>query len=398
MNCKIISDYKDFIVLRNEWNALLKNSRANSVFMTWEWMDSWWQTYRTTEALHIISIRDGDELVGIAPMVTNTIPSGLLKSVNALYFIGIRSDQKLTEYVDIIVKAGSEDDVCKEVIRIVTMQDKGWDVLIFNEVPEYSVTLTKIKELLSSAKLLFSESSHGCSVIIMPDDYDKYLKGLKPRVRTKLRSLPRRLREKHDVELEICTGGDGLQETMESFYALHQRRWESEDQLGTFKDKRKAQFYERINRYFIEKKWLRIYSLKVDGQYRAHEYGFLYNNRLYILQEGFDPEWLNSGVGNVLRTLVIKDCIDKGIEEYDFLGGVTYHKNSWGVHIKNSVSYTFGRRTPGAYIYFYLPVFIEKIKEVYRALMPQKLVQWRIDWYNERKAKKARRDIANENV
>lgn len=391
MNYLIIRDYESFCSLRSEWNALLHNSSVNSVFLTWEWLDSWWQVYRTTEVLNVILIKDEcDELVGIAPFVINTIPGRLFAKVRALYFLGIRSDQKLTEYIDIIAKKGSEQDVCEKIVDIINASANEWDIFMLNEIPEGSFMLQQIYQLLLPSKLLFAESSHGCSVIKIPDTFETYLKSLKPRIRTKFRSLPRRLEEDHEVVMELCTGGDMLKETMESFYDLHQKRWEFEGQLGTFRDKRKIDFYERVTKYFTDNEWLSIYSLKVDGHYRAHEYCFLYDNKLYVLQEGFDPEWLKKGVGNVLRTYVIKDCIAKGIEEYDFLGGVTFHKSTWGVNIKNSLTYTFGKRTPMVYCYFYIPIFVEKLKGIYRSAMPQKIVQWRIDFYNKMKNRKAR--------
>ncbi len=396
MRYETLTEYDEFVELRNEWNLLLSKSKANTIFLRWEWLDAWWHAYRTTEMLQIIIFRnEADELVGIAPFVSNCIPTGLLIKAKALYFMGIRFDRKLTEYMDLIVESDHEDEICSELVRIINKQ-LDWDILIFPEVPENSNCLAKICSLMDPFQFLFTKSSHGCSVVEIPGDFDSFLKRLKPRMRTKLRSLPRKLKEKYDVEMIISESEIGLDPVLNSFYELHQKRWESDDQPGSFKSSDETVFYDKITKSFLEKNILRIYSLKIDGEYRAHEYGFLYNNKLFVLQEGFDPDWLKNGVGNVLRTMIINHCIDNEIEEYDFLGGVTYHKNSWGVHVKNSVSYTFGKRNPKAMAYFYRPVIIEKIKNFYRSIMPQKLVQWRIDWYNERKAIKVRKSLASE--
>ena len=36
------------------------------------------------------------------------------------------------------------------------------------------------------------------------------------------------------------------------------------------------------------------------------------------VQEGFDPDLMKQGIGNVLRTYVIQYCVDNKIKEYDF--------------------------------------------------------------------------------
>jgi CelD/BcsL family acetyltransferase involved in cellulose biosynthesis len=150
-----------------------------------------------------------------------------------------------------------------------------------------------------------------------------------------------------------------------------------------------------LSNYFVENEWLRIFSLKIDNVYRAHEFSFLYNNRLFVLQEGYDIDWERRGVGNILRTYVIQYCVEHKYTEYDFLGGVTYHKSSWGVSIKNNVSITIGKKCLKTMLYLYTPTAIDKLKSIYRAIVPKRLLQWRIDWVNTRKAKKIRETIVH---
>ena len=397
MKHKIITDYQKFLELRNEWNILLKQSDANTIFLTWEWLDAWWRAYRTTEQPYVILFRNvKGELAGIAPFVINIVKGGYVLNYRALYFWGIKIGVKESEYLDIIAKEGNEEEICRHVIDVLNERSNEWDVFLFHEAPESSLCLDKIKKLINDQQWLSRETSHGCSIIKLPALYENYIKTLKPRMRTKVRSLPRRLEENHKVEFEVCKGKDNLNEIIKSFFDLHQQRWEAEDQHGTFSDPKRREFYNVLSNYFVENEWLAIFSLKVDGVYRAHEFGFLYNNRLFVLQEGYNVEWERRGIGNVLRTFVLQYCIDNRLDEYDFLGGVTYHKNSWGVHIKNNVSVTIGRRNLKSIIFLYTPTVIEKFKNIYRTIVPKSLIQWRIDRINERKVRKVRETVACE--
>ncbi len=397
MRYEIITDYQRFRELRNEWNSLLSRSQANTVFLTWEWLDAWWQAYRTTESPYVILFRDVQkELIGIAPFVINIIKGVCRLNYRAIYFWGLKMGVKESEYLDMISLNGSEDEICRNVIDVLNERSGEWDILLLHEMPESSLCLNKINKLISNKQWLSQETSHGCSIIKIPALYEEYVKTLKPRMRTKVRSLPRRLAENHKLEFEVCTGKDKLKKVIESFIDLHQQRWEAEDQHGTFSDPKRRQFYNMLSNYFVENEWLKIFSLKVDNVYRAHEFSFLYNNRLFVLQEGYDIDWERRGVGNVLRAYVIQYCVEHKCAEYDFLGGVTYHKNSWGVSMKTNVSITIGRKCLKTMLYLYTPTAIDKLRSIYRAIVPKRLLQWRIDWVNTRKAKKIRETVVHE--
>lgn len=397
MKYEIITDYQKFLTLRDEWNSLLNKSGANTVFLTWEWLDAWWQAYRTIEQPYIILFRDAqEELIGIAPFVINTIKGICRLNYRAIYFLGLKIGVKESEYLDIISQKDREAEICRKVIDVLKERSGEWDILLLHEMPETSLCLNKINKLTNEQQWLSQETSHGCSIIKIPALYEEYIKTLKPRMRTKVRSLPKRLAEGHMLEFEVCTGKDKLKEVTESFIDLHQKRWEAEGQHGTFSDPKRLQFYNLLSHYFVENGWLKIFSLKIDNVYRAHEFSFLYNNRLFVLQEGYDVDWESKGVGNVLRTYIIQYCIEHKYAEYDFLGGVTYHKNSWGVSIKNNVSITIGRKRLKTMLYLYTPTVIEGLKSIYRAIVPKKLIQWRINLANARRARKVSEAVSGD--
>ncbi len=397
MNSEILTDYQQFCKLKNEWNVLLKQSKSNSIFLTWEWLDSWLRAYQTTEKPYVILFRNKkQELIGIAPFVINDIKGGFFLKYRALYFWGLTKGVKESEYLDIIAKSGLEDAVCRKVFEVLISKSRDWDILLYHEVPESSVCIRIFRKLIEKYRWPSVETSHGCSVINLPETYDDYIKSLKPRMRTKLRSLPKRMRKGYSVELEVLQNHDKLEKTLASFIELHQKKWKAEGHLGVFTDQKRRDFYQFISNAFVGNQWLIIFSLKVDGVYRAHEFGFVYNNKLFVIQEGYDTDWEKNGIGNVLRTFVLQYCIDNSLDEYDFLGGVTYHKDSWGVFIKNSISITIGRRCLKTMLYLYTPTVIEGFKSIYRIVVPRKLVQWRINLANARKARKVREAVSGE--
>src|SRR2546430_12209639 len=62
-----IKDPAAFEALREEWDALLEASPSQCLFLTWEWLYTWWKHLGGDRSLCIITARSGDELVAIAP-------------------------------------------------------------------------------------------------------------------------------------------------------------------------------------------------------------------------------------------------------------------------------------------------------------------------------------------
>jgi len=60
---------EDFVGMKDKWNELLEGSSTNDVFLTWEWMFSWWNTFKDDgKKLHILVGKDSQgRFIGIAP-------------------------------------------------------------------------------------------------------------------------------------------------------------------------------------------------------------------------------------------------------------------------------------------------------------------------------------------
>ena len=64
-----VSDIAGLRRLRPEWNGLLCRSPASSVFLTWEWIATWWEHFGREGDLLILAVRDeSGRLVGLAPL------------------------------------------------------------------------------------------------------------------------------------------------------------------------------------------------------------------------------------------------------------------------------------------------------------------------------------------
>jgi CelD/BcsL family acetyltransferase involved in cellulose biosynthesis len=358
--------------LREEWKSLLQVSAADTVFLTWEWASAWWKSYGSDLALCIVRIRDGDSVVALAPLYLKKFRRYGFSYTGA-YFVGDGSDD--SDYLDVIVRRGDEERVAQELATFCLDGKLPGDLLFLNEVPETSGVLTHLQHRLQGWH--WQQTEIPCMYVDLPDDWETYLKGLAPRMRTKVRSLTRELERNHVVRYEDSPSEEQLAARLEDLFRLHRLRWQTKNLDGVFVSEDKRRFYYEMSSSFLAKDWLRFYSLAVDDRYVAHQFCFEYKKTLFLLQEGFDPEWEELGIGNVLRAHVFRDCIERGVKTYDFLGGATPHKQSWGGTIKKSFRVAVGKPLPKNALFFSVPRILDAGKDSLKAVLPARVLAWR---------------------
>ena len=108
-----------FRVLGQEWNALLAASPADTIFLTWEWISTWWDVYGTDSRLYVLAVRDDDgTLVGIAPLrIRKRSRLGGLVRLRSVEFIGTGGDVT-PEYPDLIARPGFDVAVADAVADV----------------------------------------------------------------------------------------------------------------------------------------------------------------------------------------------------------------------------------------------------------------------------------------
>lgn len=327
---RFITNDTDLRALHGAWHDLLARSAADSIFLTPEWTEAWLYAYGAGDGLRTLAVYRGDRLIGIAPLVVRR--AGLREFPMRVRVCFATDGSADSDYLDIIAARGEEGPVVDTVMAAVADLGDRWQALALNEVPKSSATLEVLRVWLDTHGWFIETQNVPCARVELPETWDAYLKSLKPRMRTKIRSLLKKADNDPEITFDRCTNDGDLPERLESLYALHQSRWEMRGQSGIFEEPAKRAFYERMSQDFLAAGWLRFYSLSWRGAYIAHQFCFERGGTMSLLQEGFDKAWADAGVGNMLRALVLRDSIRRGVAVYDFLAGVTSHKLAWGAY------------------------------------------------------------------
>lgn len=323
MRIETISQTEQFKNLREQWDSLFDENKANSVYLSWEWLFTWWEVYADSKrTLNIICVKDEkDRLLAIAPLmvtVKHTIP--FLKR-RILEFLGTGEDQKdevCSNYLGFIVAKDSEN-ICQllneELVRGIA--ERRWDEIWLASVPVES--FKAIARCPEDRLILSHNSMTSCAIIVLPKSWEIYLSSLKRNWRYQIKKGREELKHKGVVECVAITALPEIHEAFREFVNLHQKRWTTSGMPGAFASEKFSRFHDKILERFSAKGWVGIRLLKVNGRTMAASYRFFYNQTVYFYQAGYDSTIPSKiGLGMLERSFDIEEAIKTGFRRYDF--------------------------------------------------------------------------------
>ncbi len=299
-----------FKQLLNGCNGLLCRSASPTIFLTQEWLRSWWTTYGKQGDLRVLAAFDHrGELRGIAPLRHQKVQQ-YGQTVPTLSFVGDGTND--SDYLDFIVERGYEKPVMEAFYtHWAESLDRG-TILLLNEMPASSLNIGVLKDLAGSHGMHWGDASVPCATVRLPGSWEEYLQRLQPRFRTKIRSVIRNLESRPEVRFAFCDDLNQLNQLLAVLFDLHTRRWTSEGKPGVFGWNAKREFYFMVSRLLMERRWLRFSYLEWKGRVLACQFGFVYDKAYSQLQEGYEPVSEHWNPGVALRAWSIRELLKRG--------------------------------------------------------------------------------------
>jgi len=353
---QIIKTKDEFLGMRDKWNTLLSSMEEPCIFLTWEWVYTWWDFYFSGDSLcqlFIITVfNGGGQLIGILPAYLKKCRGPLRILYTKLKVLG--SEAEAPDYLDIIAESTNKEIVLSSIFSHLKNPDVVIDFIEINDVRKSSPTidlLLKIsKEYKNYSKKL---SASACPYLKVPADYEKYVSSLSTKFRFNLRRYTRILMEREGAKFHEVNRKEELPNAIEKLFSLHEKRWQDRKDDSVFSNVRRKSFHMKLAPVFYDSSYLRLFSLSVNSEVVASLYCFEYKNKIYYYQSGFEPDWSKKSVGVVLIGKIIEKCIDERKEEFDFLRGKEEYKLKWTGDVRNTYHLEVGLTPKGKFIFLY---------------------------------------------
>ena len=360
--------------LSAQWNSLLKQSASDTFFLTWEWIAPWWNAYGTGKTPFVLAAWENDRLVGLAPLMTETVRKAGRKW-KYLRFIGDGSHD--SDYLDCFAQRGKEQEFMAAVLEHLGEHRDLWHCLELHGPVETSPFMQAVSSRLSGLGWTFATEEVPCLTLKLPHTWDEYMQALKPRFRSKVRSALSFFEGGLKLSPVECTSEAQLDEWLPIFFDLHGKRWQSKGKPGVFHGDAKRKFYAEMSRAALKAGVLSFHRLDWGERALALQYGFSYNGGFLLLQEAYDPAFEQLRPGLALRAFRLREMIAQGAGEYDFLAGVAQHKLDWGAEPKRALKMTVTSSAGAAAVFLKAPVVRLQAKERLRKMVPAAVLAWR---------------------
>lgn len=291
--------------LREPWQVLA--TRCGSVFSTWEWASTWWEHAGAGREQAITAWFDAaGDVVAIVPCyVWARRPTRVLRLIG----------HGPADLLEPLVRPDLEHLAPALVEASLRLHRSG--LFFGEELPQQQGWVTA---------LAHATRHRAASIPLLPltpyDAWDDYLATLKKKLRHELRQSARILAER-GATFRLAQGPDRLDADLNALFRLHRLRFD-DTQSGSFAGM--ESFHRAFARIALERGWLRLWLLELDGEAIAAWYGFRYGDCDWFYQTGRDPQWDHLAVGKAVIARTIRAAIEDGVPLYSFGRGEVPYK------------------------------------------------------------------------
>ncbi len=305
---------EDLDHLASSWSDWRHRLRWGSVFVLPAWLKAWWEVFGGGAQLYLRTMRQGEELVGLAPLLVRGDTASFIGSAD------------VCDYSDFVLVAGQESNAFSVLLD--DLKGNGIRRLDLGPLRPDSTVLTHLVNVARGRGYGVRCQSEEVSLELdLPATWSEYLGMLNNKQRHEVRRKLRRLSELRTAEHECVKVGGEVDERLDVFLHLFSL---SGNEKADFMTARMETFFRLLARAMAEIGLLRFGTLKVDRVPAAMTMGFDYNSWHYLYNSAYDPRFGHLSVGLICKALCLKESIKRGMDKWDFLKGGEPYKYQLG--------------------------------------------------------------------
>jgi CelD/BcsL family acetyltransferase involved in cellulose biosynthesis len=303
-----------------EWRELLRRDPNRHVFATPEWNRVWWEEFGANKDLIFLTMARGAEVAAIVPLYRK-----LEDDRKVLRFMG---GIDLTDYLGPICAASDREEVAESLLEWLATTDVEWDEFDAHNMPvPFRFAEFLVDRADRRGEQFKIEQEETSAVLLLPDSWDSYLKQLKSKERHELKRKRRRIEREHPDTTIRSSTDETLEGDLKLFVEMHRG---AEGMKGHFMRPEIATFFERVAHAFSPIGWLRMDFLEIGDRAIASSFGFELDDRFYLYNSAYEPEFGRLSPGLVLVSELVKEAIASSTKVFDFLRGPERYKYQLG--------------------------------------------------------------------
>ncbi|MBP1694838.1 MAG: hypothetical protein H6Q41_26 [Deltaproteobacteria bacterium] len=345
MEIRVIDTEERLSSIEKDWNDLLAKKGKASFFSSFDYVRLAWSHFRrTSDRLFVLVLREGDAVIGIAPLrISRTLSWGI--PMRTVEFIATWEGDRPE-----IVTLEDEDLVWGRLYEFLSTEFRGWDVIDLVEQAVDSPGNLRWKFFQDKRFFCRVIPDSTCYYISLIGDWESYINRINAKVRSNWRNRAKRLRGLPEIcRIECIENEDEVLEGLKRFIGIEQSGWKQGANLGIARDLMHKTFYEDLVVDLSRKNQVAIYLLKLGDKDIAGSVMYKFGGVQYERHIAYHPEYAAYSPGIILRTEILKSLFGTNYDECDLLGFRSngdgqQHKLDWATGKRETVRTIVYRR------------------------------------------------------
>jgi CelD/BcsL family acetyltransferase involved in cellulose biosynthesis len=310
-------------VTQESFSSLLELHNKGNIRLDWEplfvspvWLEVWWSVFGNDRQLYLTSVREGNTVTGIAPLMIKDGTASIIGSAD------------VCDYLDFLVAPDRAQDFFGTLLD--DLKQNGVKQLNLESLRPDSSVLTGLTDV--ALRRGCEVSLTPCDVTLemeLPDSWDDYLMTLNSKQRHEIRRKLRRLEEAGEYEYRLVSDSASVMGEFDTFLKMFT---ESRDDKADFLTDERELFFRSMTESMSSAGILKLGILEIETIPAAMIMYFDYNDNIYLYNSGFEKDYVSLSVGLLSKVLCIKDSIESGKKVFDFLKGNEVYKSRLGGH------------------------------------------------------------------
>ncbi|TWT80715.1 hypothetical protein CA13_21610 [Planctomycetes bacterium CA13] len=310
---------------RDKWNLLAQGIP----FRETSWLHAWWKQFADGQEPYVLVARDSQgDVCGLMPFYRKATSPKTLRILGDNNVCG--------DFVSVLAKPEDAKAIAESMasflIREANSKSNDWETIEIGGVSEEDVVMKHFASVLrSGGAIVHAQSRMHTWLFQCHDTWEDWLGSLSRRTRRKYSELSKRVGTIDGLEVHVATSHDQVTECLDGLIELHQRRWNTVGEPGTYSDERLRDFVHDVARDMCDRDRLHLLELQLDGKSIGSTLNFMGGNGcMYVYSTGYDIDASKHEPGRVLTALSLKFAHDHRMTGVEFLRGDEPYKQRIG--------------------------------------------------------------------
>jgi len=297
-----------------QWSPDDSDIAWKCLFVLPVWLRAWWNSFGQDEDLYLVSIRQDDRTIGIAPLLRRDQSARLIGDQNVCDSLDLMAaPARAAEFYGTLIHQLRQDGIARLELGLIRPDSSAYTGLL--PVAERMGCRVGCEPAATSYEMT------------LPNSWNAYLDSLSGKERHEIRRKFRRLKRAGSVNYRLVADPISAKKEIETFLQLFKL---NRPDKAEFMSNQMGSFFRNLAIQLATRGLLKLYFLELDEKPIAGVMCFDYQTTRYLYNNGYDSSYSPLSAGLLSKVLSIKESFQSGIKTYDFLKGSEAYKRHLG--------------------------------------------------------------------